>query len=114
MCSCTIYTVDSVQQAGQQSLAAILHLRRHFTTAFHLLSMFTMFDLLSMFSMFDLLRMFTMFYLLRMFTMFGNTLHVVLYSGVKISSLLQGVLTKPTLNVGCGRGVTTLSAVGRV
>ena len=34
MCSCT---------TGQQSLAAILHLRRHFTTAFHLLPMFTMF-----------------------------------------------------------------------
>ena len=68
LCCCTICTVDSVQQAGHQSLAAILHLRPHFTAAFHVLPMFTM---------------------------FGPTLHVmqrkVLYSGVRISSLVQGV-----------------------
>ena len=68
LCCCTICTVDSVQQAGHQSLAAILHLRPHFTAAFHVLPVFTM---------------------------FGPTLHVmkrkVLYSGVKISSLVQGV-----------------------
>ena len=52
-CSCVS---DSLQLVGQQSLVAILHLRPHFTAAFHLLPMFTM---------------------------FGPTLHVVLHSGVK-------------------------------